>query len=101
MAIRNLQTGQYVLCLDTNDDLRLPKTPSWCLVPNWGHAEERMTPQIRITYPRPGGSRGVGSLTVSYSHRVLKLTAASAGDTGTSMTDCKCKHTRCDQAGLV
>lgn len=35
VAIRDVQTGQYVQCLNSTDDMRVPTTISWCLVQNW------------------------------------------------------------------
>jgi hypothetical protein len=33
--IRNVKTGQHILCMDTSEDLRLPTKATWCEVINW------------------------------------------------------------------
>jgi hypothetical protein len=35
VKIRNVKTGEQILCMDTSDDLRLPTKATWCEVINW------------------------------------------------------------------
>lgn len=35
IPIRDLRTGQHVMCLDTTEDLRAPKKIAYCRVMNW------------------------------------------------------------------
>lgn len=53
------------------------------------HAED--TPslrQIRVVFSKPSG--GQGSLTMSPSHMMYKLTTAAVGDEATNMEQCRC-----------
>lgn len=87
VAIRDLQTGHFVQCLDSGADLTQPSTVRWCEVANWLHAEAKQLLQTRIRFNRMGGSPG--SITVSPTHMVLRLTsdaaAAPAGATAASV----------------
>lgn len=62
---------------DSGDDLRVPTNISWCKVMNWGQAEDTVSSHVRITFNKPSG--GPGSLTVSPTHLIYKLTAAAVG----------------------
>lgn len=35
IPIRDLRTGQHVMCFNTTEDLRVPKNVSYCKVMNW------------------------------------------------------------------
>lgn len=91
VAIRDLQTGHFVQCLDSGADLTQPSTVRWCEVANWLHAEAKQLLQTRIRFNRMGGSPG--SITVSPTHMVLRLTsdaaAAPAGATAASVAACE------------
>lgn len=91
VAIRDLQTGQFVQCLDSGVDLTQPSTTRWCEVVNWLHAESKQLLQTRISFNRMGGSPG--NITVSPTHMVLRLTpdaaAAPVGATAASVAACE------------
>ena len=87
MALRDVRTGQFLQCLDSGDDLRVPTTPTWCEVINWGQAEVGLNPHVRIRFDKPSG--GQGSLTVTPTHLIYKLTAATLGAQAASIDACK------------
>lgn len=93
VAIRDLKTGDYVMCLNTTDDLREATTTTWCEVKNWLNADQLtfLQTQYSFTYPAGAGKRAgtSGSLTLSSTHMFMKLTAAQAGDTAASVQDCE------------
>lgn len=88
IAMREIRTGQFLQCLDSGDDMRVPTSPTWCPVVNWGQAEEKATRQIRISFEKPSGA--LGSLTVTRTHLIYKLTGADVGAEATSVDTCKC-----------
>jgi len=90
VAMRDVQTGQFIQCLGSNDDLRVATSLAWCEVINWYHAEEAPVPMVRVSFTRP--DRAKGSLTLSTAHQVLKLTDASvsAGTTAPNVLACEC-----------
>lgn len=90
VAMRDLKTGQRVQCLDSGADLTQPSAVKWCDVMAWLHAEPKQLQQTRITFTRAGGS--TGSITVSPSHMVLKLTGDSVAVGATATTVAACKH---------
>lgn len=87
VAMRDVRTGQFLQCLDSDDDMRVPTNLTWCEVVNWGQAEDTLSAHVRIFFDKPSGEQG--SLTVSPTHLIYKVTAAAVGDEATSIDACE------------
>jgi hypothetical protein len=69
VKIRNVKTGQHILCTDTNEDLRLPTKASWCEVINW---VSRSPWQLVVAQPERKENSGVTFVTARPGVRPLK-----------------------------
>lgn len=90
IAMEDLKTGDHVQCMDTNEDMRLPTTAKYCEVMAWLHARQDASVNTqRIHFRRPGGAPG--SLTVSPTHFVTRLTSGNVqeGSRAASVHECK------------
>lgn len=93
IPLEELRIGDHVQCMDTSEDMRLPTTPKYCEVMNWLHTSpDADVFHQRITFMRPGAAQG--SLTVSPTHFVTRLTSPNVreGTTAAKMHQCALRH---------